>query len=53
MTSRQVRLLIEAVVIVAVAAGVGLAQVGRNATYAAVAVAWIAIAFVEYRLSRR
>jgi hypothetical protein len=52
-TQQQVRLLIEAALIVAVAIGAGVAHVGRTGVVAAVAAAWAAIGLVEYRLSRR
>jgi hypothetical protein len=43
---------IEAAAIVAVAIGTGLAHLGRNTTIAAVAIVWLVVGAVEYRISR-
>jgi uncharacterized membrane protein YhiD involved in acid resistance len=51
--NRNLRFAVEAAAIVGVAAGVGLAHLGRNATIAAVAVVWLVVGAVEYRLARR
>jgi hypothetical protein len=49
---REIRFVIEAVAIVGVAAGTGLAQLGPNVTIAAVAIVWLVVGAVEYRISR-
>ena len=53
MTPQKVRFLVEAAVIVAVAAAAGVAHLGRTGIYAAVGAAWLVVGLVEYRLSRR
>jgi hypothetical protein len=50
---QQIRFLVEAAVIVAIAAGSGLAHLGEYGIAAAVATAWIAVSIVEFRISRR
>jgi hypothetical protein len=52
-TSQRIRFVIEAIAIVAVAAGVGFAHLGQNAVLGAVMAVWGAAALVEYRISRR
>jgi hypothetical protein len=46
--NRQVRLGIEAAVVVGAAVAVGFAHLGRTADYAVVGAVWLAIALVEY-----
>jgi hypothetical protein len=50
---RDLRFVIEAAAIVGVAIGAGLAHLGRNTTVAAVAIVWLVVGAVEYRISRR
>jgi hypothetical protein len=49
---REIRFVIEAAAIVGVAAGTGLAHLGRNVTIAAIAIVWLVVGAVEYQLSR-
>jgi hypothetical protein len=50
---RQLRFVIEAAAIVGIAIGTSLAHLGRNTAVAAVAIVWLDVGAVEFRISRR
>jgi hypothetical protein len=49
---REIRFVFEAAAIVGVAAVTGFAHLGRNVITAAVAIVWVLVGAVEYRISR-